>query len=213
MSQPWPLYELRVRTPLLELRLPTDAELALLADRACGNVLPPERASHLSEWTQLPPGEFQSKFMQYHWLLRGNWSPVKWALALGVYPRGETEPVGMQDLRAERFLRLRTVQTSSWLLRDYQRQGLGREMRHAMLQLVFTELGALEAHTNAHEANTGSNRISQALGYHPNGVTRQVLCGESFRQLRYRLCFQDYRPRADIHVSGVGACRQLLGLS
>ena len=55
----WPLFALRLRTPLLELRLPTDEELGWLAEAAYDNVLNAEEKEFLAPWTQLPDGEFQ----------------------------------------------------------------------------------------------------------------------------------------------------------
>ena len=47
----WPLFDLRVSTPSLTLRLATDAELMRLAHRAAGAVLPAARAGFMSTWT------------------------------------------------------------------------------------------------------------------------------------------------------------------
>ena len=52
------------------------------------------------------------------------------------------EPIGMQDLAAEHFRAVRSVESGSWLGRAHQGRGLGREMREAMLHLAFEGLGA-----------------------------------------------------------------------
>lgn len=51
----WPLFGLRLRIADVELRLPSDAVLARLADVMAGGVHPPERKPFASAWTDAPP--------------------------------------------------------------------------------------------------------------------------------------------------------------
>jgi RimJ/RimL family protein N-acetyltransferase len=44
-------------------------------------------------------------------------------------------------------------------------------MRAAALHLAFAGLGAREATSEAFADNRASNRVSQTLGYEPNGTT------------------------------------------
>lgn len=117
------------------------------------------------------------------------------------------EPVGMQDLVADRFTTHGTVATFSWLAADLRHPGLGREMRHAILQLAFDGTGAREATSSALLDNHGSNAISRALGYEADGTERQTRCGEPAPMQRWRLRREVWRRvrRDDIQLAGADA--------
>lgn len=156
----WPLFDLRVVTDRLTLRVATDAEVDALAQRAVGRVLAPEQACFMGPWTQLPSPAFERDMLQYHWALRGAWTPQQWRLQLGIFPDGVTDPVGMMDIGARDFARSRSVSTGSWMLADYRGAGLGREARRAVLSLAFDTLGAQEARSTAHPDNRASLAVS-----------------------------------------------------
>ena len=96
------------------------------------------------------------------WRHRANWSPDNWTFTGAVFVDGK--PVGVQDLEAEHFRAVRSVETGSWLGRAHQGQGLGREMREAILHLAFAGLGAEEALSGAFEDNAASLATSRAVG-------------------------------------------------
>lgn len=196
----WPLFALRITTPRLELRLPTDEELAALATRAAGNVVALDDV-FLGDWVRLPQGPFERNLIQYHWQARGLWRAEEWNLQLVTFHNGE--PVGVMRLGAKHFHEVRAVSTGSWLLREHQRQGLGTEMRAAVLQLAFDHLGALEAQTVAHEANLGSQGVSRRLDYQPNGERRDFLRGQGVRSLVFRLDRASWRTWPEIAVEGL----------
>ena len=76
----------------------------------------------------------------------------------------------VQGLSAALASRVRQeVATGSWLGLPYQRQGLGKEMRAAVLVLAFTRLGALSAVTGAFTDNPAAVKVSRALGYRDDG--------------------------------------------
>jgi len=117
MTPVWPLFDLRLRTANLELRLPTqDEALALTAEA---------------------PADLETD---------PSWPAV-----------------------GERFSRLRTVDTSSWLVQELRGRGLGQEMRAAVLGLAFDHLGADFAVSSAWASNGSSLGVSFALGYENNG--------------------------------------------
>ena len=70
--------------------------------------------------------------------------------------------IGAQDVRAHDFAVLRTVSTGSWLGREHQGRGRGREMRAAVLHLAFAGLGCLIAQTAAYADNGPSLGVSRA---------------------------------------------------
>ena len=66
------------------------------------------------------------------------------------------------------------------------------QMRHAILHLAFEPRGAREASSDALADNTGSDRVSEALGYQPNGVERATREGRPGLLQRWRLTRSDW---------------------
>src|SRR5262245_16853498 len=132
-----PLFDLRLRTPRLELRLPGEGELEQLREVALAGVHPPEFMPFTIAWTDEPE---LGTFLEYHELRRRDWSPEAWHLELGVWLDGE--PVGVQAVTATDFVTSRLVSTGSWLGERFQSRGVGTEMRTAILELAFRGLGA-----------------------------------------------------------------------
>ncbi|MEO3825900.1 GNAT family protein [Actinomadura sp. B10D3] len=208
----WPLRGLRLTTPALELRLPTEEELAELADLAAHGVHRPEERPFLTPWTDGSPAERARFVLQQHWQRLGNWSPQDWALDLAVFH--ERRPVGMQDVRAQDFAVRREVSTGSWLGLGHQGQGFGTEMRAAVLHLAFAGLGCLEATTMSFVDNAAPLRISRKLGYRPDGITRDVLDGQTVVSQRLRLSRKEWEltDRLPVTVSGLHDCLDMFGV-
>jgi RimJ/RimL family protein N-acetyltransferase len=120
----------------------------------------------------------------------------------------------MQDLIGRNFTRFGTVSSFSWLAPGSRGQGLGKEMRAAILQLAFAGLGAREAGSDAFIDNEASNRISRGLGYEPNGTDWDTRRGEPARIQRWRLTRDAWERvrRDDIELSGVEECLPVLGI-
>ncbi len=165
-SRYWPLVDLRLTTPDLVLRPPTESELEALADLLPADV-------ELDPAAPTMPGAPAAAvrgtvLLQSHWRSRGTWRPESWALGLGVFRDGE--PIGHQVLEAEDFARLRTVDSSSFLTTAARGQGFGKQMRAAVLALAFGPLGARAALSCAWNDNAASLGVSRSLGYVENGV-------------------------------------------
>ena len=116
--------------------------------------------------------------------------------------------VGVQDVEAEHFRSVRSVETGSWLGRMHQGLGLGREMREAVLHLAFAGLGAEEALSGAFEDNAASLATSRAIGYDENGEARGRRRDGSGRTIRFRLGRDAWQRgrRADIEIVGLEGC-------
>jgi RimJ/RimL family protein N-acetyltransferase len=143
----WPLFDLRIRTPRLELRLPTDEDQLRLIDLIDRGIHDPATMPFLNPFTDTPPPQRRRESLQWWWSTRANWKPTDWCFTGAVVVDGAL--IGVQDLMATNFVALRTVNTGSWLGREYQGQGLGKEMRAAVLHLAFAGLGAVEAYSGA----------------------------------------------------------------
>jgi RimJ/RimL family protein N-acetyltransferase len=208
----WPLFDLRVRVSDLELRLPTDDDLVELAAVARAGIHPPEEMPFAIPWTDPPSPQFEQGFVQYHWGTRSSWQPTSWTLELAVARGGRL--VGIQGMSARDFAVLRTVATGSWLGQAFQRQGIGRFMRQAILGLAFDHLGAEVATSGAFLENAASARVSEVIGYEPNGIDRVAPRGTSRDMQRFRLTAEQWhaRPRPEVSVEGLEGCLDLFGV-
>ena len=95
--------------------------------------------------------------------------------------------VGLTDLLATDFPRLHGVATGSWLGREFQGHGIGKEMRIATLTLGFDGLGADYATTGAFHDNEASKGVTTSLGYEPTGWRDTLRRDERDRILEYRM--------------------------
>jgi RimJ/RimL family protein N-acetyltransferase len=205
----WPLFDLVIRTPLLELRLPREDEFTALIDLAGQGIHDPETMPFFVPWTDLEPKQRARTTAQWLWGHRANWSPENWTFTSAVFVEGG--PVGMQDMSAQQFRAVRSVETGSWLGRAHQGQGLGREMRQAMLHLAFAGLGAEEARSGAFEDNAASLATSRSVGYEENGEARERRRDGWGRTIRFRLGREQWerKRRDDIEIVGLEQCVDL----
>jgi RimJ/RimL family protein N-acetyltransferase len=212
MTTWWPLAELRLLTPRLELRLPTDRDLDDLADLAAAGVHDPEVQPFGFPWTDVSPAERGRSTVQYHWSQWGAWKPERWSLNLVVVRDGAV--VGMQGMVGADFAVLREVSTGSWLGQAHQRQGIGTEMRAALLHLAFAGLSAQYATSTAFTDNPASLGVSRKLGYADDGIQRQVSRGQPATLQRLRLDRHSWAAANSLPVTIVGlqACLPLFGL-
>jgi len=214
MAHPyWPLFDLVVRTPRLELRHPDDDMCLALAEAAGPEMFPEgENQFHL-DWVYEEPPLRQRHSLQWWWRSRALFSPDDWRLTLAVVLDGRA--VGCQDLAASRFLSTRSVSTGSWLSPAVQGRGLGKEMRLAVLHLAFVGLGALEAHSSAFETNERSIRVSRAVGYDENGERIDMRGTVPSRSLLFRMSRERFESlrRDDIAIENLEPCLPLFGLA
>ena len=138
MTSLWPLFELRLETPRLVLRPPTDDDLPGLLDAIDAGIHDPQLMPFSIPWTDADPAERRFSALQFVWRARANWSKDEWDLPFGVFRDGA--PIGVQGVTAKRFPLMREVETGSWLTRVEQGQGYGKEMRAAVLKFAFESL-------------------------------------------------------------------------
>jgi RimJ/RimL family protein N-acetyltransferase len=209
----WPMPELRLRTSDLLLRPTTEADLAAVAatlstDATSNPRLP--RFPALDESTSRAVSAHQS-----YWQSVGNWSPDSWRLDLVVTL--DERIIGVQSLEGEDFLVLRTVDSASYLARDTRGRGWGKQARRAILALAFGPLGADYAVTSAWHHNAASLGVSMALGYQPNGESRERSDAGpgADTMVHLRLSRTDWDASgqaASVKISGFEPCRPLFGL-
>ncbi|WP_024876524.1 GNAT family N-acetyltransferase [Saccharomonospora piscinae] len=203
---------LRLRTPRLELRVPDDDDLSAMIEVALRGVHPPEVMPFRIPWTDQEPVELARGLAQHHWRMRAEWRPDSWCLLLCVVHDGVV--VGSQDLQSRAFAVTREVSSASWLGQAHQGQGIGTEMRAAVLHLAFAGLGAREAVSAATEGNAASLAVSRKLGYAPDGIQRDVVRGEAVVEQRLRLTRADWERHrtVDVTIDGLAPSLPLFGL-
>jgi len=74
----WPLFDLVVRTPRLELRLPREDEFPDLVALVDAGVHDPDTMPFFVPWTDREPARRARESAQWFWGQRANWSPDKW---------------------------------------------------------------------------------------------------------------------------------------
>ena len=212
----WPLFDLRIATPDLEIRPMTEADLPEVAQ-----VIPDDleidpaapRFEGLSWREQLGVTSAQS-----YWRSLGTWSVDSWNVVFAV--RHDGALVGSQGLEGDDFLRLRTVDSWSYLGRETRGRGWGKQMRRAVLTLAFGHLGAEYAITSAWHDNHASLGVSRSLGYVDNGVERhrrddgeQKTVDDMVHLRMSREQWERSGGSAGITVEGFEPCRPSFGLA
>ena len=205
----WPLFDLTLVTPRVTLRLPNDVELSALADVAAAGIHSPASMPFELPWTDVPAPLLQRNFLQFHWGARAGFSLTSWSLDLAVFYEGR--PLGVQSLMATDFATHRTVKTCSWLGRNAQGQGLGKEMRRAVLALAFDGLGAESALSNSFVDNRASRRVSEALGYEVFGEEIKSPRGEAALSTVFKLERSAWKPFNGYRIEGLEGCQEMFG--
>lgn len=211
LSDIWPLFDLTLRTPRLVLRPVRDEDLPGLADAAVAGIHDPAVMPFGVAWTDVPKGDLSRNLAQYHWMLRTKVGQGDWHVAFAILLDGKV--IGSQDLSAVDFSSRKTVETGSWLTREAQGKGFGKEMRAAILMFAFDYLGAEYAETSAAAWNDASIGVSKAVGYIPNGVHRATRrAGQVNDEIHFRLANESLvRPEWELTVNGFERARgQLL---
>jgi len=211
-SQWWPLARLRLETPRLQLRVPSESDLDALASLAALGVHDPLVQPFFTPWTDVQPAERARATLQYQWALWGGWRPEHWSLELAVVRDGTV--VGIQGMSATNFAVVREVSTGSWLGIEHHGQGIGSEMRAAILYLAFEGLGAREAVSAAFSDNAASLRVSRKLGYADDGISRTMSRGKPAVTQRLRLSRATWAANQTVPVTihGLEECLAMFGI-
>jgi RimJ/RimL family protein N-acetyltransferase len=209
----WPLFDLVVRTPRLELRYPDDALAMKLAALTAEPIHDASTMPFTMPWTDAPVEELPRGSLKHFWSRRASWEPDDWSCPMAVIADGEV--VGVQDVMAKQFAQTKVVKTGSWLTMRRQGEGIGKEMRAAILHLAFDGLGAQTAFTSAWHDNAASQGVTNSLGYEPNGWDTQLRRDAADRMHHYVLTRDRWleRRREDITIEGLEPCLPLFGIS
>ncbi|HVA74231.1 MAG TPA: GNAT family protein [Acidimicrobiales bacterium] len=209
----WPLYSLRVRTGDIELRFADEAELAALATLALEDIHDPDTMPFSVPWSDVAPEERARSVLQWNWKMRAEWDPASWHLPLVTTRDGCV--VGTQGMSASKFATTRAIETGSWLGRRYQGSGIGTAMRRAVLHLAFTGLGTEVARSGAFSDNATSLRVSEKLGYVPDGTETVERRGKSATIIRLVLTRSRWEDLStdwpEVTIEGLGPALWMFG--
>ena len=211
-SSRWPLFDLRLITERLVLRPLQDTDFVALLAVVDAGIHDEDNSPFMFAWTDGEPEERARRTMQFWWGTRANWSIDNWVLGFGVFY--EDRFVGVQDMTGTRFPVMKEVQTGSWLGREFQGQGIGKEMRAAVLSFAFDSLGADIARSGALVTNVASRGVSESVGYQENGTDRIAPRGQPLELVRYQLTRADWEARGlpAVTVENLEPCLVMFGL-
>lgn len=198
----WPVNRLRISGELISLSIPSEDDLAELAQLAAKGVYDPVNRfiprAPVTGWNDLPSPEAERAFLTYYWSFLTDWRPDKWNLIFAARTQGFL--VGVQEIGAQDFSVTRTVSTGSWIGLEYQRHGFGKAMRQAILHFAFNGLNADRADTSAWSTNTPSLTVSRSAGYRENGTIIRSFNGEKNIQINLTLERDEWRLQSDSFV-------------
>ena len=181
----WPPAAVVVRTPRLELRWPSMDDLVALANVAGEGVHDEDKMPFYTPWTRGSALDRARSVLRWNWKGWGEWDPAKWSWGAVTVVDGVV--VGTQGMEATDYAVCRTVETGSWLGQAHQGQGIGKEMRAAMLHLACRRPGRRGRH------HRRLHRQRRQPGRHPRaGLPRE--------RLEAPLRRGPPRPRARVHA-------------
>ncbi|GAA1459558.1 GNAT family N-acetyltransferase [Nocardiopsis exhalans] len=208
----FPPMGLRLNTPRLQLRMPSDTDLSQLAEAAVAGIHDPERMPFIVPWTDQTPRRLAAGVIQHNWSAMASWTPEKWTFNAAVVHEGTV--IGLQDMTGKDFAITRQVGTGSWLTQRHQGKGFGTEMRAAVLHLAFEYLGAEAAVTEVFKTSAASRGVTRKLGYQPDGNNLVAVRGQQVSEDRYRLTRENWEKHRTVPVTveGLEPCLPYFGL-
>jgi RimJ/RimL family protein N-acetyltransferase len=209
----WPLFDLEVRTPRLTLRYLDDTLAGHVMAVAKRGVHDPTSMPFMVPWTDRPSPQMEQEAMRFYARTRAEVRPEAWNLQFAVIV--DDDVIGACDVGSGSFAALRQVTTGSWLGREFQGQGLGKEMRMACLALAFDGLDAEFALTGAWHDNAASLGVTRSLGYVEEGRRRELRRGVADEIVGFRMTCAQWEAirRDDIELVGIDCARSFLGLA
>ena len=208
----WPLFDLEVRTPRLTLRYLDDDLATELVSLAVRGVHDPATTPFSIPWTDLPSPQMEHEAMRFYARTRAETRPAHWNLQFAIVHDGAV--IGSTDLGADGFPLLRQVTTGSWLGKEFQGRGLGKELRMAALTLGFEGFDAAFALTAAWHDNAPSLGVTTSLGYAREGSRRALRRTVPDELICFRMPRDHWATirRDDITIVGLDAAREFLGI-
>lgn len=201
--------DLKVKTPLIQLRVGTPSELTQLGEVAEKFVVSPSqlglKSNFRSEWDGLPPSKRNAFIVERQQMAWENFSLKKWNFPFIVFCEGEV--IGEVFLRSQNFRENRIFSTVGWLGEPWRNKGLGLEVRSAAIHFGFGALSAERTLAHFFQESEQALNISKKLSYSLSGA---VLCITQSRDIRRMLFYRLNRrlwegriKREDIEMEGM----------
>lgn len=208
----YPQYRLIIKTPRLELKIPTELEILDLAKVAEEGIQIPDEPHFQDESLYNKPAEI-IKLNLVESIIHNiqDWDKDNWQLPLGVFY--ENKPIGMQTIYAKQFPIARGFGCGYWIGLKYQGKGFGTEILKAILAFGFDGLNAREAYLGAWADNSASIHIMEKIGFIPNGEYWLERDGKATKDKRMRLPKEHWNKQNDVVFEGLDSCTELFGLS
>ena len=210
MTHPvWPLFDLRVRTPRLELRYIDDelaTELALLA--AEGYPRPSHHAVRTSRGPMSSRRELERNTMQFYWRCRAETSPKSWSINLATIVDGKRR----WDDGADGPRLPDAAPVRNRVVARPRVPGPGHRQRDAS-RIAATRLHRLRcgiATTGAWHDNGPSLGVTRSLGYAENGHKRMMRRDSRRRAVAVRDEPSRLRRASAARRHHVARCRRVL---
>ena len=181
----WPLFDLVVRTPRLEMRLPREDEFDDLNVLIDAGIHDPTTMPFASPFTDVPPLRRARESAQFWWRQRADWIPDKWAYSAAVYVEGRV--VGVQGMMADHFGALRSVETGSGWTGRSRAKGWARRCETGRPPPGLQGARSQVAHCGTFHDNAASRATSRSVGYVDNGETLPLRRGTADRILKARM--------------------------
>lgn len=208
----WPPFGLTIRTGDLEMTPVRETDYPELAETAGAGVRPDGVFAFLVDWDTGSAEQVARSLAQYHWRTRGEFSTEGWTIEFAVRAQGRI--IGVQGVSSTSFPRTRSVSTGSWLARSEHGKGYGTRMRAALVTAFADHFGAETFHTGYFIGNDASRRVSEKVGYRPNGE-HTIIAQDGNAHLEYRAVLSAdkiVRPPDPVEVTGAEAVRRFLGI-
>lgn len=208
----WPPYALIIRAGDMELSPVRESDYPELAEIARGGVRRDDVQAFVVDWDSGSDEQIARSIAQYQWSTRAKFDVDEWTIEFTVRVGGRA--VGVQGVNGRHYSTTRTISTGSWLARSEQGRGYGTRMRIAIVSAFADHFGASTFETAYVEGNEASKRVSEKVGYSPNG-RHTVVAQNGEARTEYRLILEASdinRPVDPISVEGTAAFRRFLGL-
>lgn len=216
LEEVWPPFALRIRCGSMELSPVREADYPELSVIADGGVRENSRPAFFVNWDSGTRGQIAQSIAQYQWNTRAALCIEDWTIEFTV--RVDGRAVGVQGVSARDFVATRSASTGSWLSLHEQGRGYGTQMRRAALTAFADHFDAEVFHSAYFTSNIASRRVSEKLGYLPDGVKTIVgqggQGGQAVLEHQVILAAANIIPGPDpVEVSGAETMRRFLGLN
>ena len=189
------LYGLRIRTPRVELRIPTNNDIKVLHRVARGGIHDPAVMPFADPWTDKPEPEFGRSMQAELRQGRNTIGRTGWNVPFVVRARDVGSPLlGVAWLRSTeepgRF------ETSAWIARRFQGKGYGREVEAAVLAFAFEQCGAQEVSAGTFAFNGAGRSLARGAGFVETPADPVLNRGELAEYVTLTLDAAGYRNHA-----------------